>query len=144
MNLDLIAKEAPDAPDQQEKPPRARRRAGKSKPGISMLAQGEPMIWLSGGALVWILVAVVALALRLAHLDSAPLNGSEAREAMLAWRAVTGRGTPGTGYSPLLFAANALLFALCGAMIFSPSKISSALPHCKAYQSLLPLFTSLL
>ena len=64
---------------------------------------------------LWILVAVVALALRLAHLDSAPLNGSEAREAMLAWRAVTGRGTPGTGYSPLLFAANTLLFALCGA-----------------------------
>jgi len=26
-----------------------------------------------------------------------------------------GRGSPGTGYSPLLFAANALLFALCGA-----------------------------
>jgi len=53
--------------------------------------------------------------LRLVHLDAAPLNGREAHEAMLVWRAVTGQGMPAAGYSPLLFAANALLFALCGA-----------------------------
>ena len=66
---------------------------------------------------LWVLVAVVALALRLAHLDAAPLNGPEAREALLAWRAATGVGRPfqTAGYSPLLFAANALLFTLCGA-----------------------------
>jgi uncharacterized protein (TIGR03663 family) len=64
---------------------------------------------------LWVLVAVVALALRLPHLDAAPLNPAEARETTLAWRAVTGRGMPeGTNYSPLLFAANALLFTLCG------------------------------
>jgi len=51
----------------------------------------------------------------LAHLDAAPLNGPEAREALLAWRATTGQGMPEAGYSPLLFAANALLFTLCGA-----------------------------
>jgi len=66
-------------------------------------------------AALWALVAVVALVLRLAHLDAAPLNGREAHEAMLAWRAVTGQGMPDAGYSPLLFAANGLLFALCGA-----------------------------
>jgi uncharacterized protein (TIGR03663 family) len=65
---------------------------------------------------LWNLVAVVALALRLPHLDAAPLNPAEAREATLAWRAATGQGMPeGTNYSPLLLAANALLFTLCGA-----------------------------
>ncbi len=65
-------------------------------------------------AALWTLVAVVALALRLAYLDAAPLSGREAREAMLAWRAVSGQGMPQADYSPLLFAADALLFALCG------------------------------
>jgi uncharacterized protein (TIGR03663 family) len=63
----------------------------------------------------WILIVIVALALRLARLDAAPLSVHEAREAMLAWRAVTGQGMPEAGYSPFLFAANALLFSLCGA-----------------------------
>ncbi|MBN1979306.1 MAG: hypothetical protein JW918_18065 [Anaerolineae bacterium] len=64
---------------------------------------------------MWIFVGVLALVLRLANLDAAPLAAHEAREAMLAWRAVTGQGMPDGGYSPFLFAANALLFALCGA-----------------------------
>jgi uncharacterized protein (TIGR03663 family) len=64
---------------------------------------------------LWTLIALTALALRLSHLDTAPLNIREAREAMLAWRAVTGQGMPQANYSPLLFAANALLFTLCGA-----------------------------
>jgi len=64
---------------------------------------------------LWILIAVVALALRLSHLDAAPLNPVEAREATLAWRAATGQGMPeGTNYSPLLLAMNTLLFTLCG------------------------------
>ena len=63
---------------------------------------------------LWILVAVVALTLRLAHLDAAPLNSHEAREAIFAWRAVTGQGMPATSYSPLLFSVNTLLFTLCG------------------------------
>jgi hypothetical protein len=63
---------------------------------------------------LWILIGAVALALRLARVDAAPLSSREAREAVLAWRAVTGQGMPEGGYSPLLFGANALLFALCG------------------------------
>ncbi|MDY6878130.1 MAG: hypothetical protein SWK90_18260 [Chloroflexota bacterium] len=66
-------------------------------------------------AALWVLVAVVALALRLTHLDAAPLSGPEARQALLAWRAVAGQGRPEADYSPLLFAANALLFTLWGA-----------------------------
>ncbi len=63
----------------------------------------------------WVLIITIALVLRLASLDAAPLGLYEAREAMQAWRAVNGQGLPATGYSPLLFAANGFLFALCGA-----------------------------
>ncbi len=63
---------------------------------------------------LWILVALVALALRLSRLDAAPLNLYEAREATLAWRAVTGQGMPQGDYGPLLFALNASLFTLFG------------------------------
>ncbi|MBN1814530.1 MAG: hypothetical protein JXA14_22005 [Anaerolineae bacterium] len=64
---------------------------------------------------LWIAVAVLALVLRLVNLGAAPLAAHEAREAMLAWRAVTGQGMPGVGYSPFIFIADATLFALCGA-----------------------------
>ena len=77
--------------------------------------QDQPTTRLTVEMALWILIAVVALVLRLARLDAAPLNSSEAREATLAWRAATGQGMPGSGYSPLLFSANALLFALGGA-----------------------------
>jgi uncharacterized protein (TIGR03663 family) len=63
---------------------------------------------------LWILVAVVALVLRLVSLGSAPLNESEAREAMLALRAATGQGMPRGDYSPVLLALNGLLFFICG------------------------------
>jgi uncharacterized protein (TIGR03663 family) len=64
---------------------------------------------------LWVAVGILALVLRLVNLGAAPLAAHEAREAMLAWRAVTGQGMPGAGYSPFLFIANATLFALCGA-----------------------------
>ena len=62
---------------------------------------------------MWIIIVVLALALRLTHLDVAPLNASEAREAMLAWR--VGQSFQTANYSPLLLAANTLLFTVCGA-----------------------------
>ena len=73
----------------------------------------KPRFTVEGG--VWLVVAVLALVLRLVRLDAAPLNGREAHEAMLAWRAVTGQGMPAGDYSPVLLAANGLVFALCGA-----------------------------
>ena len=63
---------------------------------------------------LWVLVAALALVLRLVRLDAAPLNAQEAREAMLSWRAATGQGMPEGPYSPVLLALNALLFTLCG------------------------------
>jgi uncharacterized protein (TIGR03663 family) len=63
---------------------------------------------------LWILIAVAALALRVAKLDAALLSGYEAREALVAWQAVDGQQMPAASYSPLLFTVNALLFALFG------------------------------
>jgi uncharacterized protein (TIGR03663 family) len=76
-------------------------------------ARRKPRITLE--VVLWTVVGIIALVLRLANLGAAPLAAHEARQAMLAWRAVTGLGMPETGYSPFLFAANAFLFALCGA-----------------------------
>jgi uncharacterized protein (TIGR03663 family) len=64
---------------------------------------------------LWALIAVVALVMRVARLDTAPLNATEAREAVLAWRAATGQGVPLAGYNPVLLATNSLLFMLFGA-----------------------------
>jgi uncharacterized protein (TIGR03663 family) len=64
---------------------------------------------------LWVFVGILALVLRLAHLGAAPLSADEAREAMLAWRAVTGQGMPEAGYSPLLLTLNTVLFILFGA-----------------------------
>jgi uncharacterized protein (TIGR03663 family) len=75
-------------------------------------AQHETQVTLETG--LWILIGVVALALRLSRLDAAPLNEAEAREALLAWHAVTGEGMPTGDYTPSLCALNALVFALQG------------------------------
>lgn len=64
---------------------------------------------------LWILVAVLGLALRLYHLNAAPLAAHEAREALLAWQSATNQPTNQLTNQPFLFAANALLFALFGA-----------------------------
>lgn len=64
---------------------------------------------------LWIVIALLALILRVSSLGVAPLAAHEAQEAMLAWRAVHGQGMPQGSYSPLLFAANGSLFAIFGA-----------------------------
>lgn len=72
-------------------------------------AQENPQV------LLWILIFGLALAMRLAQLDAAPLSGAEAQQATFAWRAAAGQGAPVGGYSPLLFVANTLLFVVFGA-----------------------------
>ena len=64
---------------------------------------------------LWILVALAALAMRMAQLDGAPLKANEAEAAAMAWRAAQGDGLPVTDYNPLLLAANSLMFLLFGA-----------------------------
>ncbi len=63
---------------------------------------------------LWVLVAAIALVLRVAKLGDAPLTATEAREALLAWRAASGAGMPLMDYNPVLFAVNSLLFTLFG------------------------------
>lgn len=74
----------------------------------------RPPVRLTVETALWALIVVVALTLRLYRLDAAPLAIGEAREALLAWRVVNGQGMPTTGYTPLLFVANAMLFTLFG------------------------------
>ena len=68
---------------------------------------------------IWAALVLVALGLRIANLDAAPLSQAEAREALAAWRAVASQGTSpdsrAEALSPALFAGNALLFAVLGA-----------------------------
>ncbi|MEX2356993.1 MAG: hypothetical protein WEE51_01610, partial [Pirellulaceae bacterium] len=47
------------SPDQT--PAKRDKRGHVTKPGLSVLAQGEPMIWLSGGALALSLVMIFGL-----------------------------------------------------------------------------------
>lgn len=59
---------------------------------------------------------VLGLLLRLAELDRVPLAEVEARQALAAWDFLNPQGSPGpaAAESPLLFAAQALLFSLFG------------------------------
>ncbi len=59
-------------------------------------------------------LALGALCLRIIGLGDAPLTSAEARQALAAWNFINGKADAFIG-SPLLFTANALLFALLGA-----------------------------
>ncbi|MBZ0281185.1 MAG: hypothetical protein K8L97_10625 [Anaerolineae bacterium] len=68
-------------------------------------------------------IALIALAviLRIAQIDSVPMTGNEARQALAAWRTVYAEapGSPITPESPLLFALHSLSFTVLGASEFS-------------------------
>ncbi len=67
-------------------------------------------------AAAYVLILLVALGLRAVKLGAAPLNETEAHQAMAAWHVVSAQA-PGTGAveSPLVFAGAVLTFALSGA-----------------------------
>lgn len=76
-------------------------------------------------ALIYVALAVLALALRLAQLDHMPLDGAQARQALAALRAVNSQ-VPGEGMvadSPLTFAAQAISFT-----VLRPEPMSARLP----------------
>ncbi len=80
------------------------------------VAPAVPFPWLTVEIALWGLLLSIALGLRLLRLDAAPLNASEARGALAAWRFANGQGAPATtGYSPLLFASQWFAFLLLGA-----------------------------
>lgn len=62
----------------------------------------------------WLTMIVLALLLRLAALNGAPLAPDEAAAALASWDAARGTGWAGTAESPLLLVGNGLLFLLFG------------------------------
>jgi len=72
--------------------------------------------WLTVEISLWGLLLLISLGLRLLRLDAAPLNSTEAYDALAAWRFAHGQGAPTTtGYSPLLFSAQWFTFLVFGA-----------------------------
>lgn len=72
---------------------------------------------------LWGLLLILSLGLRLWRLDAAPLNASEARGSLAAWRFAYGQGAPtSTGYSPALFSGQWFIF-----LIFSANDLSARL-----------------
>ncbi len=77
---------------------------------------GVPFSWLTVEITLWGLLFLAALGLRLLHLDGAPLNSTEARDALAAWRFAHGQGAPSTtGYSPALFSSQWFTFLIFAA-----------------------------
>jgi len=83
--------------------------------GTSMQNESDRAVKRPWEITLWVVVGLVALLMRIAQLDAAPLTANEAAGATAAWRAATGKGLPLTDYNPFLLAGNSLLFALFGA-----------------------------
>jgi len=71
--------------------------------------------WLTLETALYGLLGLLALVSRLYALGGHPLTAPEARQALYAWQAVSGPGGDALAASPLLFAGQALAFALLGA-----------------------------
>lgn len=92
---------------------------------IQALGQGDTLV--RRDALInmelvgYLALALLALVLRIAQLDSVPMTNLEAERALSAWRAVypQAAGAPITPDSPLLFALHFLSFSVLGASEFS-------------------------
>ncbi|MBS3785000.1 MAG: hypothetical protein KGY78_11210, partial [Anaerolineae bacterium] len=83
--------------------------------GTSMQIESDRAVKRPWEITLWVVVGLVALLMRIAQLDAAPLTANEAAGATAAWRAATGKGLPLTDYNPFLLACNSLLFAIFGA-----------------------------
>jgi hypothetical protein len=64
--------------------------------------------------ILWLIVAGLASALRLLELGAAPLNSSEAVQALASYQTVLGMGEGVQSFAPLLYHGNVLLFSLFG------------------------------
>ncbi len=76
---------------------------------------------ISREVIVYLIVALMALVLRVAQLDVVPMSPYEARQALSAWRVVypEAAGTGIVADSPLLFALHTMSFSVLGASEFS-------------------------
>src|SRR5690348_3801029 len=81
-----------------------------------------------GEVIVYLVIALLALVLRIAQLDVVPLSMHEARQALAAWRVVypQAAGSLIVPESPVLFALHGLAYSVLGANEFS-TRIFTAL-----------------
>jgi hypothetical protein len=82
-----------------------------------ILVGAWPGVRVTPEALIYVALAILALILRMAALDHAPLDDAQARQALAALRTVDGR-VPGPipqADSPLTFALNAITFSMANA-----------------------------
>jgi hypothetical protein len=93
----------------------------ESEEGLRALvvASGLRFSWLTLERAVYIGLALLALALRLANLGAHPLSGAEAEQTLAAWHIYQGDPVAPAGYSPLVATLNALSFFLLGGSAFA-------------------------
>jgi uncharacterized protein (TIGR03663 family) len=75
----------------------------------------DPLAWLTLETLLYGLLFVLALSLRLWHLDLYPLSDAEAAQSWPALQLYRGNPLDSVGYSPLLVTLNGLIFLFLGA-----------------------------
>src|SRR5512136_103129 len=86
---------------------------------VSPAEELSPAPWLTGEKAVYIGLALLALALRLAALGAYPLSDAEAGQALVAWRILQGQPVGLAGYSPLVVTLNLVSFLLLGSSEFA-------------------------
>ena len=77
------------------------------------------LAWLTGEVALYILLGLLALALRLMALGQRPLDSAEAQQAFAAWQVANRQGPQAVGFSPLLLLGNLVTFLLPGASDFA-------------------------
>ncbi len=87
-----------------------------SEVAVPFLARVPVRVTVSVEAAIYVALGVVAMVMRLAELDTIPLNNAEAREALAAWHVVRldAPGSAPLATSPLMFALNSLLMTFFG------------------------------
>ena len=88
--------------------------AGKTEIFTEVEVSPNPLPWLTLETLLYIVIFVVAVALRLGRLGAYPLSEVEAQQSLVAWRLYHGDTLQASYYSPLLASLNALSFLLFG------------------------------
>jgi uncharacterized protein (TIGR03663 family) len=86
-----------------------------SECGHANAASSVALPWLTVEVALYSLLGVLALVSRFYALGDRPLTAPEATQALHAWQATSGPGGDALAASPLLFAGQALTFALLGA-----------------------------
>ncbi len=94
--------------------------AGKTEISTEVEVSPNPLPWLTLETLLYIVIFVIAVALRLGRLGAYPLSEVEAQQSLVAWRLYHGDTLQASYYSPLLASLNALSFLLFAIVMRQP------------------------